>query len=128
MKTISQKELSARCLNTELGHLFASGSRTRDLKFPYLDFARELAAQRKPSRRVFLKNFLYHFHLPFTNNISNMASTQASAAEVPLLDSVAEARSTLFQEFLEFEVRCQAVLTTLSIKSLYVCIGSHRHL
>ncbi|CAO3628476.1 unnamed protein product [Mucor hiemalis] len=32
-----------------------------------------------------------------------MASTQASAAEIPLLDSVAEARSTLFQEFLEFE-------------------------
>lgn len=31
-----------------------------------------------------------------------MASTQAT--EIPLLDSIAEARSTQFQEFLEFDV------------------------
>lgn len=56
-----------------------------------------------------------------------MASTQASAGEIPLLDSVAEARSTLFQEFLEFEVRFSALFNP-PIGKLTFSIGPHCHL
>jgi hypothetical protein len=37
-----------------------------------------------------------------------MAATQAT--EIPLLDSIAEARSTQFQEFLEYEVKEKTLL------------------
>lgn len=49
-----------------------------------------------------------------------MASTQAT--EIPLLDSIAEARSTQFQEFLEFDVirntffyKCEPEINSLYI-------------